>query len=837
VSIRSGWRVYEVTIPREAVGSSTRGVMTVTYVPPRVPKEADPVRFPSEARTCNLALDWVQIGTADFAAGSHARVPEPTPARTQWHDPSGRCLAGFGLAPGVLRDAIVPVGTELTKYDGSDTPRDLWIRLGLGHVGYVNGALSDVENPDYLRAWIEGIAGVPIAAEVSGPDCAGVGLAMGETTILPVYNYTVGESREVRLRVPTGGIPVASVTALRRDGAEAVSLPYSVDDGHVSFSDNVRYFGLYEVVRAPVGASVPLLETAPGCTTEVDIPVRNLTARPQLVSAELLAVTPTIAGRATSPRYGLPVALGPASEGVIRLAVSAREGADWGRKTAVLRLSGDGWESRQIVTVVVRPRPEVSLATPVIHASSATLSVQSVPNRYLAPPEIRDVRLRARDEDYSLGDLTPGQTADVALPANVTDGLARDGCFGDVPLTVSYTFMGHPAEQALHVRVGHADHPTVPPTAFGKVVSLNTAPEPVSAQYVRCRVDLAGRDPDDVSVRTAAADTIPSLIERTPEGPVLHAITNVPAKWNRCLFLCDGGDRGPASDLAVSSQDLGTGRGVLRVANGYYALTLDERAGGCATELRSNATGGDYAAGTFGASAGRFKELPPDGTALGDGHTIKDEMTRQRDSAGAIRVVLGGAGMPLVRVVVEGKAGYGITSRQEYTFLAGQPWFLVTATAERHGPGLPEEVCALDFRVERRGLTKVFPNWTGMVEEFERSQPHCGWRESVDVPELVTLMESPTPQNREAWSLGVLAKRGLDRLRVGWWPAKRPQPGRCTYGEVEFVADGARLMEGPVAVTCAVMLHSGHHVAGRELLADVRGRAPATFLLLPRQPE
>jgi len=813
--LQEGYHSYEVRIAAGLVRGEPDITLSLVYEKPVIPKLLWPERFSYEERACNLAIDWVQLSTDEFAAGDKTQTIAPAGEMLVPEGP----LAGLGLLK-IDRprcDRIEPLGTVLSTYSSDGVPRDMLIPRGTGRVGYVNGSFGDIKAPNYLDLWIRNAAGVETEPIVRGADCAGAALEAGDTTFVPVYNYTVGDERGVEFRVPARGRPVASVRAVRRDGTTPEPVRFRVDGGTARFDDDLRYFGLYEVVRGPLAAEPEALELVPGQRTAWRVSLSNLTDAPVTARVSLESVTPTLASEGS-----VPVSIAPNGTKTVDVPVQAREDADWGRKTAVLRVVSDGADSRWLVAATMRPLPTVRLASEIVEARSPEIGLTSVANAHLDPSAMTSVTASVDGRTYHLSDIRPGETVTFRPELSVARPDGRD-CFAKLPVEVAYKCGGREFSAELEAQLGFEDSPAVPPGALAKVVAYNTSDQADDVRYVACVVDLGGADPATVSVRNAAADVVPSLLETRGGRTVLHAITDIPARWNRCLYICRGPEAAPATDLVVDAAHLDTGHGRVRVENSHYALTLEESAGGCATELRSKQSGKDYAADTFGAEWGTFKVLPKDGTAFGDGRTIKDDMTRQRDGAAHIRIDVGGTGQPICRVTVERDGP--VTSRQVYTFVAGQPWFLVSADAAWAGAAAPDEVDVLDFRLARNGLTKVFPNWTGTPAGFEQPNPHCGWRESAHVPEFLTLLERPSPDNPEAWTLGVLRSEGLSRVRAGFWPEHRPEPGPCSFGEVELVADGA---SGEARADCVVVLHSGHHVAGREAVRSVREPDPVS---------
>lgn len=827
LEIEPGHREYELRVPADAVGSRASVIVTILYDKAVVPKELDPARYPSETRSCNLALDWVQMFTPEFAAGERQRVPEPAVERTLPEPGPMEPLGPVQMAQVTGRVPLRDRGTVLSRYETDGVPRELLLQVGSGRFGYINGLFNDTPGPDRLRAWIRDVGGIADEPVVSGADCAGVALSAGLTHVLPVYNYTVGSPRRVSFKVPADGLPIATVRALRRDGLEDIALEFTAAGGDASFGDTVRYFGVYEVVRGSVRAELTPIELVPGQTVTWQIPLANLTDATVTATASFHAVTPTIHVPADGVgSASATVTLPPRGNARAELAIHAREDADWGRKTGVLSVVTDAGEAKWFVTVVVRPLPELAVETPVLDSAGPEIGVAVKPNRHLAPAPAEDVVVRIAGETIRLGTLAAGESRVVRPTFSLARATDPSDDFAETTARASWKCGGRTFESLVPVQIGFEDSPAVPPGAVAKLVAYNPGRERDAQRYVRAAIPTGALDPGDLSVRDAASDPVPSFIERVGDEIIVHAITEVPPRKGRCLFVCRGADFAPETDLSVSAENLGSGRGRLRVENSYYAITLREELGGCASGLVSKSSGRDYGARTFGASGGTFKRLPPDGTAFGDRNTVLDNQVFQREGSGLITVEGPGQGGVLLRATVTWESDV-LEAEQRYTFIAGQPYFLVDARVKRRPMLVGDEICALDFRLARNRLTKAYPNWVGIVEGFSGSNPHCGWRDTTYVPEFTTLLEVPDPANGEAWTLGILESEGLSRMRTGFWPARRPEPGTCEYAEVELVSehDAARAL-------CAVVLHRGHHVTGREMVLAIKRPELVTARLL-----
>jgi len=150
---------------------------------------------------------------------------------------------------------------------------------------------------------------------------------------------------------------------------------------------------------------------------------------------------------------------------------------------------------------------------------------------------------------------------------------------------------------------------------------------------------------------------------------------------------------------------------------------------------------------------------------------------------------------------------------QTYEFPAYRSFFLIR---QRVRPvcldGQPELV-ALDAQFQPHRLTKCYPNFVGIPSGDE--QPHFGWRQGSWVPDYATLMTPP--RFEESLSLVITRKEGLTGIRQGFWPAERPQPGKCEIAQIELVGDKTAGCDAAIYV----LLHPGHQIAAKQFLADL----------------
>lgn len=373
--------------------------------------------------------------------------------------------------------------------------------------------------------------------------------------------------------------------------------------------------------------------------------------------------------------------------------------------------------------------------------------------------------------------LGAGDEWEIALPPRDP----RPGTPGDTfrmeTLRVGFRVHGAKHEQVVTVRVAREPSSAVPPGAIAKVVAYNPSSDHVTGRHITTLLPRGIGPADAMCVRDAGSSVLPALLEPSAEGIRLHALVDIPPDYARCLYVCRGREQAAVTDLACTAARLGSGTGVLTVATGHLSLTLSEAAGGCVTHLRSRATGRDYGAKGMGAAYGPLAAFGGDGRV------------HQRGGRGTIAIEAGGAGQVLLRVRVEWNPGM-LRAVQRYTFVAGQPWFLLESRVVGDPGRDATEVTVLDFRLARASLAE------------DDSHAACSAAETVT-------LAGPDAAPAEAWTLGILESGALSDTRVGSWTAG--------YGEADVHAD-ARGWPGSAWARSVVALHGGGSMAGRALV-------------------
>lgn len=290
----------------------------------------------------------------------------------------------------------------------------------------------------------------------------------------------------------------------------------------------------------------------------------------------------------------------------------------------------------------------------------------------------------------------------------------------------------------------------------------------------------------------------------------LRFLASMPIRAARTFYVSTN-EAEPATDLRCTAQDLGTGQGTLDVENCHLSVVLSEAAGGTVTRLQSRKTSRDYARNSFGTSYGTFSRHDPTQPRTNTIEYIHESKTRQEDSPARIELLSNGPAAVVARVRW---ADEKVRVEQVYEFPAYQSYFKIRQKVQPIDLSGQQELVALDVRFQPHRLTKSFPNFVGVVNDKE--QPHFGWRQGTWVPDYATLM---APHDfDESLSLAITHSSGLVGIRQGFWPADRPEPGKCEIARIELLADPATGCD----FEAYVLVHPGHQIVAKRFLSDLR---------------
>ena len=823
--VAKGLHLYEVLIPAEVVGGRRFGLLTLKYRKLHIPGRIDPKRFGAESRVCNLAVDWLQLSTEEFKAGDRRQRFKFPSARLTFKAPLYGPLAGRAVDASVTtRESLAPPrrGKVLAEYDDGILAEVL-LPFGRGRALYINGSIAD--RP--LRWWeavLEAVGGVKVPKFVKGENVIGAVLRAGLTEVVLCYR-PLGVPKRGRVEVRlSGSLPVAEVLRLARDGKQGFEgLPFEVEGEFVKFSDEFTYHAAYEVVRAPVRLAVPDIEVIPGGERRLTLGVRNISEGPVTVWLRLGAVIPSISSEPVR------VSLAPGERREVPLTVRAREDCDWGRKTVFIEADWGRGRALFYRPLLVRPVPEFEFYGSALSEGRggdfALLGILMKPTKFVAPPTVRGGEIEVGGEAQRVKGIKPSAPYPVLL-----SGLeAQRPTLVERPVRLSFEIWGRKFEVREKVLLP-AWPKRVPKVegALRPVFIFNPTDEPLvnwpcfvelSALEGEFHVrDCEGRPVPCEQLREAKAPTSQPAEGLKAEGEEvrgLRFLATIPARSGALYYLCRGRDPKLQTDLKVEATGLGTGRGVVRVENSRYIVTLEEAKGGTVTHLISKATGLDYGAGTFGVEYGEFGRYDPLQPRVTADKFIRERKVRQVERPGRLEVVRAGPVSVEVAVTWEDE---NVKARQFYKFYAYQPWFVVCSEVLPKGPTALEaqEVVVLDAKFKVNRLRKIYPNFTGRVTDKEG--PHFGWRQGRWVPDYVTLMTPPDFE--ESISLLPLFGPfpGPDEERQGFWPAERPKPGRCKFARVEFISTSGERAE----MRAVVLLHRGHQVVAERLLEAMK---------------
>ena len=801
VQIQEGARDYVAHVPRTAVGSRSFIEVELAFAPLIVPAEVDAARFPDERRICNLALDWVQISTANLEF-SRERIYQPPSPLVDFLNPMYGGLAGKSReAFAAQRDALVAPGAEVTaRYRAGGTPRDMVLRGG--QVFYVNGQMDDVAPQEWTSAVLGHWVGASAATRVKGDAVIGATLRADNTVILLAYSYDPSQARAIECIVDTLGRPVAQVTALRRDGEAYQPVTFRTDGNRVFFNDSLRYYAVYEVVFAPV--KVEILDAAlhPGERGHVSV---NLTGGDDPASGTLALVSPV----PSISMVGDPVAFQarPGETTRVDIPVLVRQDADWGRKTIAVRVDAGKSAAMLFRPLEIQPNANVRPVTTLLDGRQPRLTLANVP-----PPGAAScgraaaVTVEVEGQQVSFGDIAGGGRVTRALP--LTQPLIGRPRLATMPSIISYLVNGErvSAKLDLDLAVVPAQTPG-PPDALAAIHVFNPSGEPLENYPVVVGLPSSlGALSTRLHVEDDEGRPLPTQVD---SGGELAFIGRVPGKSAATFYLAlaptDSQKPSAPGDMELTVEPLSRLSGTLRLANSRVSLLISAPRGGTVASLKSQATGRDYAADSLGITYGKWANpVDPASPARQPQGLIDEQRVRQSDSPGHVEVLSSGPVRVIARTTWEDTH---VRCRQTYELRAFQPYLLVRSEVTPKEGFSAQELVLLDGRFNSAGMTKIYPNFSGMLGEFRNSHPHFGWREGAHVPGVATIMAPP--DFPESLSLVFTRTSGANWWRQGFWPEKRPQPGPCKFAWCELVSRGSRGGQ----VEAYVLLHGGNQAA------------------------
>ena len=799
VDFPAGGVEVEAQVPAAAIGVSPMISLELRFALANVPGKKAPERYQGEARVCNLSLNQFQWATANVSADHREQRYTMTEDSLELAGPLGNTADTTISLRYLPRPHLVAAdATVLSKLAIGNVSRDLAVRIGRSRVLYVNGSLSEVEAEAYWLPLIERWAGVDFHQYAAGKGCMSGRLYAGDTEFIACFNEDITQPRKLRLSIPAKDVPLSEAVVLARDGRAYQPLPVSHHGVDYLASDSLDYYGVYQFAFSPVKIKTPNLVVEVGRRGTFDVEVSNLTEQAVSGTIGAASIIPTI----SAPP--VPVELEPRETKTVSLPIDVAATADWGTKTVYFNLAFDGRKAVVLRELIVQKQAEVELAEMVVDAKSPRIELRVPENPYGQTAPFKGGRISLGGQTAELPEIEEGGTASVTLPPLDIAASPEPGMIAE-KLRIDATKSGVEKSVEHDVLVAVQPKPVAgPPGSLAAIVVYNGRPRPLENEILQAKI------PDELSVgavRSQDGSDVPSSID---EAGRLEFLATVPARSARTFHACKQ-EAEIATDLSLEIADLGSGKGTLLVENSRISVRLSEAAGGTVTSLRSARTGRDYARNSLGINYGKFSRYDPTDLPTNTVKYIQEEKVHQADSPGRIELISDGPLKVIARVVWSDDR---VRVEQTYEFPAFQPYFILRQKVEPIDLQSAQELVAIDAAFKPHGLTKSYPNFVGVVNEME--QPHFGWREGTWVPDYATLM---TPnQFEESISLVIAGSRGLTGIRQGFWPEKRPQPGKCQIARMEFLADTATGCETEVYV----LIHPGHQIAAKRFLADLR---------------
>ncbi|MCR4411415.1 MAG: hypothetical protein NUV77_03195 [Thermoguttaceae bacterium] len=802
----------DFAVPAASVGATPMVSLALRYAKSNVPMKEAPAQYPGEARVCNLALEWAQWSTSNVAAETR------TPRYTMPEDSIRLTGEVFGRSRGTAISAPVQPRPYLdtsrarvvSALARGDIPRDVLVPVGSSEVLYVNGPLSEVQSEAYWLPLVQQWGKADFARYAAAPQCMVGRLWSGDTEFVVAFNEDIAQARPLRMAIESRGLPLSEAVALTRDGRMFEPLETRPDGDLVRATDTLRYYGAYQFVRSPVRIATPALAFEPGQSREVLVEATNLTDKPVRGTIAAGAVIPTISGRPAA------VELGPGEKKTVAVPIAVAATADWGRKTIYFDLDFDGRRAVALRELVVLRPAEPELAETVLDGERPRVAVRAATSPYGKTAPL-DGRLSFRGRAYPLA-VPEGQQVTLELEG-------RRPAPGDQPVlqpeTLRIEFSPPRATAPIEREVFLAQKPAkyhAVADAVAAIVVFNGRAAPLVRELVSF-APPTGQGPwcvrtDDGKPVAGQVWNLGETLDVPPAGQGASArvafLADVPPRAGRVYYLCRG-SADAATDLRCAAENLGSGKGTLKVENARLSVVLSEAAGGTVTSLRSARTGRDYGHKSLGVDYGTFSRHDPAKPSTNTVEFIHEKKTRQEDAPGRIELLSQGPAAVAARV---SWADAKVRVEQVYVFPAAQPYFFLRQKVRPIDLAGAEELVALDARFRPNRLTKSYPNFVGVPSATP--QPHFGWRMGTWVPEYATLL-APNHFD-ESISLVIPRQTGLVGVRQGFWPARRPEAGKCEAAQVEYLANPATGSEADVYV----LLHEGHQIVAKRFLSDLR---------------
>jgi len=811
LTIPGGEVRVEAEVPAAAIGPAPMVTLQLRHAEVHVPGKIAPEQYPGERRVCNLSLNSLQWSTANVPAdrreGHYEIVDDSvrlTGALFDRQDESGIPVP-FEPRPHLS----APGGRVLSELAIGNVPRDVVVPFGPSEVLYVNGSLAEIEADAYWLPVLSRWAKVDFHRFAIGPRLMATRLRADDTELVVCFNEDITEPRKLAVSLPASDVPLAEAACLSRDGRAYEPLQVTSDGTGHSVRDTLQYYGVYQFAFSPVKIQTPELTLQPGESKAFSARITNLTDSAVRGSVEPASVIPTISGEPAE------VELEPRETKTVVVMITAAPTADWGRKTVYLNLVFAERRAVVLRDLVVQKPTDVELTDVILDPRKPEVQLRVPENPYGETAVLADARLTLCGHTVPLPETAAGGSCCVALP----------------PLDLASP--SEPALQAERLRIelgppkarrvierevflGHTPQEFARQSdAAAAFVVFNARPRPLEHEPLVVDVPV-GSGP--CSVRLQDGTPVPCQADASGR---LRLLASVPARSARAFHI-SASKAEVATDLECTAEGLGTGNGTLTVETSHLSVVLSEAAGGTVTRLASRKTGRDYARHSFGTSYGTFSQHDPTRPRTDTVEYIHEDKTRQEDSPARIELVGDGPLAVVARVRWDDPK---VRVEQEYEFPADKPYFIIRQKVQSVDLGDQQELVAVDAQFKPHRLTKSFPNFVGVVNDKE--QPHFGWRQGTWVPDYATLM---APDHfDESLSLVITRGRGLVGIRQGFWPSRRPEPGKCEIARIELLAD----VSAGCDVEAYVLLHPGHQIVAKRFLADLRVPPKVVAILEP----
>ncbi|UCH34089.1 MAG: hypothetical protein JSV65_16280, partial [Armatimonadota bacterium] len=761
-------------VPASAVGRRQESHLDFHHNALWIPAE---VKGAGDTSTLGIAVDVVDIAVK----GHEQDEPVVSPATDDIvlsGDVFGE-MQGAQMTIPILggRDRLEVRDAEVVATYSDGSPKYIVSRLGHNQVLYDNGVSGTFVTAGLMRAVLRNWGHLPTPDLDLPEGMLLTTLPCDDAMLVAVSNARGdGEVAEFSLRLPAlRDKPLVRVRRLDADGRPPAAREGTTMSGDPLLRDRVQYYGLYEIVRAPLSAELPELRMAPDGAYEVWVELKNAVDR-KLAGRVWIEGPPSLTCKAAQ------FSLAPQGKGRVKLNLRTGDFWDWGRRTIRLKVDyGEGRVTSWHFAQALRPA-DLELATACFHVPAEGAQV-AVELRNVGEAPARDVSVTVNGQTARAGVIAPGATGQAYVDVKPLQGAQA--------ISISYRRESREVATEASIVIGE-----LPPKEQGPVIVVSN---PTSSERLGAWAEL----PVPLASGMGVYDG---------DKPV--AFTNV---GGASVFV----DLGPGETKALSVRlgqfeaptDLQVTHdataGTVTMENSYLRLVWDESIGGALRSLVTLDDGVDYGAGSFAAE-----------------YRVGDDTVSQRSSRGAVRVLDSDRWGARVEATWEDDQ---IAVAQVWRLRAYQPYVELSVTVVPKELPRHATVTFLNSHLARNDLRRIYPGFTTLGEASgwkpEMESDHFGWKECHGpwVPPAWVAYMVDANNVRDALAIIPTTPDAISGFRQGFYPERKfEQPGAAKHCDIEVFAQPRG---GPVTAEFVIYNFDGYWDKFEEFIAD-RESAP-----------